>query len=370
MLLTKDNLLRFVQQQKYTTPTIVAKEFETTTTIASAALGELTNGGGLGSTHIKYGTTPYYYDLKQQDCLIEIAQKSFTDTELELFTKIKNEQIVSLNTLTIPQRAIMSKLKDIYYEIQVKGEDKTYTFLIWFLREKKTTQQQIEDAILGGKKTKTTATSSSNSSTTKSNSSNDINSNSNSNISSNNQFKQNNTHSNPFSNLYSGNNGNNSNNNSNSNNQQNNTKNQQSNNISSNVTNPSNQTNNSKSLQNNSSGNSSNNNNNKELSSSNTINMTQTNFDCDKYLYQNGYTILEKEKHELGFLYKISIQLNEFTLFMDALYTEQKKIQLKQILEFYTSSMKPKIIFHTSISKKIESTIKEFENCMIVEVKN
>ena len=356
MLLTKDNLLRFVQQQKYTTPTQVAKEFETTTTIASAALGELTNGGGLGSTHIKYGTTPYYYDLKQQDCLIEIAQKSFTGTELELFTKLKNEQIVSLNTLTIPQRAIMSKLQDIYYEIQIKGDDKTYTFLIWFLRDRKLTQQQIQDAILGGKKTKTSSTSTS--STTKSNSSNSVNpnSNSNSNISSDNQFKQNNTHSNPFSNLYSGNNGSNNSNNSNNNNQQNNTKNQQSSNVSSNESNSSNQTNNSKSLQNN--------------SSSNSNNITQTNFDCDKYLYQNGYTILEKEKHQLGFVYKISIKLNEFTLFMDALYTEQKKIQLKEILEFYTSSMKPKIIFHTNIPKKIESTIKEFENCMIVEIKN
>ncbi|MCH8519743.1 MAG: hypothetical protein LAT82_03225 [Nanoarchaeota archaeon] len=369
MLLTKDNLLRFVQQQKYTTPTTVAKEFETTTTIASAALGELTNGGGLGSTHIKYGTTPYYYDLKQKECLTEIALKSFTGTELELLTKIKNEQIVSLNTLTIPQRAILQKLQDIFYEIQVKGEDKAYTFLIWYLRDEKTTRQQIQDAIFGNKKSNSTPSSASkfnpNTNSNVTSSSTDSKKNLNNNNSNSNQNHNNannsNQNYNPFSNLYS--------NNSNSNNTVNNNPNENNKNIQNTIS----KNNNDKYINNDTSKNLENSNSSlKENSKSREqehLNLTQTNFDCDRYLYENGYTILEKEKHQLGFIYKISIQLNEFTLFIDALYTEQKKIQLKEILEFYTSSMKPKMIFHTNIPRKIENTIKEFENCMLIEIK-
>ena len=82
MLLTKDNILRFVQQHKYTTPTTVSKEFDTTTTIASAALGELADGINLQTTHIKFGTTPYYYDPKQKECLEEKSKAQHTKEKL------------------------------------------------------------------------------------------------------------------------------------------------------------------------------------------------------------------------------------------------------------------------------------------------
>ena len=365
MLLTKDNLLRFVQQHKYTTPTQVAKEFETTTTIASAALGELTNGGGLGSSHIKYGTTPYYYDMRQKECLVEIAKKTFSGTEQELFLKIQNEQIVSLNTLTIPQRAIMSKLQDIYYEIQIKKEEKTYTFLIWFLRDKDATYKQIQEALFGSSsnnnasskspssKNTTSTTEKKNSSTSSQNTLNQNNSTQstsrNSNTS-NNSSGQQTSHSNPFSNLYSSNqsqqqSSNNSNNNDNNNN-------------SSNQKSSSNQFENSNTTTL------------KNSNESSTSNIGQTNSNCDKYLYDNGFTILEKEKHSLGFLYKVTTPLNEFSLNIDALYIDQKKIQLRDIIEFYTSSMRPKMIFHSNLPKKIEQSVKEFENCIIIEIKS
>lgn len=41
MILTKDNLLRFVRGKKYLTPTHIAESFKTNTMIASAALSEL-----------------------------------------------------------------------------------------------------------------------------------------------------------------------------------------------------------------------------------------------------------------------------------------------------------------------------------------
>ena len=374
MLLTKDNLLRFVQQHKYTTPTHVAKEFETTTTIASAALGELTNGGGLGSSHIKYGTTPYYYDMRQKECLVEIAKKSFSGTEQELFLKIQNEQIVSLNTLTIPQRAILNKLQDIYYELQIKKDEKTYTFLIWFLRDKDATYKQIQEALFGNSNAnsnnnnanssksssskntasaavkKSSPTSSNQNNSNQSNSSNASNSNSNTNSYQNSQEQT--SHSNPFSNLYSSN---------------------QSQKQSPNTSNNNNNNNDINSSSQKSSPNSNQNSNKTSQSNSNETtnsNIGQTNSNCDKYLYENGFTILEKEKHSLGFLYKVTTPLNEFTLNVDALYIDQKKIQLKEIIDFYTSSMRPKMIFHSNLPKKIEQSVKEFENCILIEIKN
>ena len=60
MLLTRDNVLKFVKSQKYVTPTQVSKEFDVVTTIASAALSELVKDLSLKLTYIKFGTTPYY----------------------------------------------------------------------------------------------------------------------------------------------------------------------------------------------------------------------------------------------------------------------------------------------------------------------
>lgn len=364
MLLTKDNLLRFVKEHKYTTPTQVAKEFETTTTIASAALGELANGYDLKTTHIKFGTTPYYYDVNQLQCLEEIAQKSFSGNELQLLQKIKTEQIVSLNTLSIPERVILPKLQDIYYELKITAQDKAYTFVVWYMRDRRTTQNQIEEALFGTSKKTTKASNNSSNSSSSSTSqprtnppsssqkeqsttiNNSYTSKSQNPLSSTQKPKDNQSP-NPFSNLYSSS--------------------ANSSKTSPTSTENSNSSRNSQNQGNISSSNSTHSN--KNESKIEISNTTSTSSSCDQYLYQNGYTIIEKEKHNLGNLYKVSITINEFTLIVDCISIEHKKVQLKEILEFYTSSIRPKIIFHTQLSKKIESTLEELENCFIIQLK-
>lgn len=370
MILTKDNILRFVQQYKYTTPTTVAREFDTTTTIASAALGELADGINLETTHIKFGTTPYYYDPKQKECLEEIAQKSFSDNELELFNKIRKEQIVSLNTLTIPQRSIISKLKDIYYEIKITKDEKEYTFFIWYMRNEQETRTQIQDALFPSKNnTKNSSPLNTNNNSKQNNSTQNSTNYSNSinKGQTNNAQKQQGSSNgeenslNPFSNLYNQNSNSASNvTNSSNENEMNNTSSNYNNN------------NNSSDNRNNNNNNLSNNSSNAQSTSKQTnfVNSTQTQNSCDNYLFEQGYTIIEKEKHSLGNVYKVSIKMNEFTLVIDCLSIEQKKVQMKEILEFYTSSIRPKIIFHTTLPKKIQSTIEELENCFIIEIKS
>ncbi|MFP4401917.1 MAG: hypothetical protein ACLFPL_01685 [Candidatus Nanoarchaeia archaeon] len=360
MLLTKDNLLRFVKESKYTTPTQVAKEFETTTTIASAALGELTSDSSLLSTHLKYGSSPYYYDPQQRECLIKIAQSYFSGSELELFEKIKKEQIVSMNALTIPQRSIISKLQDIYYTIEISKQDKAYTFYIWYLRDEKTTRQQIQDAFspsnqssnapsttLPSQSEKKSGSNSNKAVSEPSNQHRAINS---SNNNSNNSTSQNQV--NPFSNLYSRqsqeshtpNNGHNSNINVRNQNTQ------EANNNKFNSSTKSNSTNSSHN----------------ELKTQS----TSTQFGADRYLYENAHTIIEKEKHQLGTKYKTSIQIQSLTLYFDCLSIEHKKVQPHEIISFYTSSLKPKIIFYTNLPKKIEQLIEELENCFLIKTQS
>ena len=309
MLLTRDNLLKFVRTQKYVTPTHVAKEFEVTTTIASAALSELVKDQSLKLTHIKYGTTPYYYDPRQKECLEEIASKTFSGNEGNLLTKLKEQQIISKNALTIPEQVIISKLQDIWYELGITHQGKEYIFYVWYMRDKNETLKQINEAIKGTSETPSPSLSKKTEKKEQKE-----------------ESKKQEKTSNPFENIYKK-----------SSSQQLTSK------------------------------------ENNEKNSSQTlveVEETDSRNKCDAYLQSHRFEIVEKEKHSLGNIYKTHLQVNGFKMAIDCLYIDQKKIQLKEIMEFYTSSMHPKYIFTIHvIPKKIEQVINELSNVYIIELK-
>ena len=144
MILTKDNLLRFVQQQRYVTPSTVAQEFDTTTMIASAALSELANEKSLLITHLKLSSSPYYYDAKQPECLQELAEKHLDGNELNVYHKLKEQQIISKGALSIPEQLAIDKIKDYAKKVELEFDGKQYTFWIWYLRDYDQTKQQIQ----------------------------------------------------------------------------------------------------------------------------------------------------------------------------------------------------------------------------------
>lgn len=145
MLLTKDNLKRFVREKRYTIPSEVASEFETSTMIASAALSELTKDSGVKVTHLKLSSSPYYYDSNQREALQELAEKHFSSTEKNLYENLKQSQIINEISLTIPQKLSMEKIKDFYEELEISNKGKDMKFFVWYLRDLKETKKQIMD---------------------------------------------------------------------------------------------------------------------------------------------------------------------------------------------------------------------------------
>lgn len=336
MLLTRDNVLKFVRQKKYVTPTHVAKEFEVVTTIASAALSELVKDLSLKLTYIKFGTTPYYYDPLQKDCLIEICEKSFSGNELNLFHKIKEQEIVSKNALTIPEQVIISKLRDIYYEISLEHNSKEYIFYIWYLRDKQETLAQIKTALKGDSKSKNSKSDTKNTSqnTEPKIEKKEI------------QNKEEKISKNPFENIYSK-----KESNSNESSIQNTTKKEVQ--IKSEVKEKQESSNSLKVAEK------------IELQTSQEVESNSV----DSYLQSHNFKILEKEKHIIGSVYKTTLQVNGFSMLIDCMHIEQKKVQLKEIMEFYTSSMHPKYILYNSLPKKIEQVLEELGNCFLVKLK-
>lgn len=308
MLLTRDNVLKYVRVQKYVTPTHVAKEFDVTTTIASAALSELVKDLSIKLTHIKFGTTPYYYDPLQKECLIEICEKTFSGNELNLFNKFKEQQILSRNSLSIPEQVILSKLQDIYYELSIENNSKEYIFYIWYLRDKNETLQQIKTAFSGNSNT----TSNQKKSPPQKEESKKKEE----------QVQTPKKASNPFENIYK--------------------------NSSQNFLEKSKEENKPEIKSEESNGN--------------------ENSSVDSYLNKHRFTIIEKEKHHLGNKYVTSLIVNSHPMLIDCLSIENKKIQLKDIMEFYTSSMRPKYILYSTLPKKIEQVLQELDNCFLIKL--
>lgn len=146
-MLTRDNLLRFVKDQKATTPTDVAKQFETSTMIASATLSELAKDKLILITHLKLSSSPYYYDPKQKEYLQELGTKHYSGYDKEIFNKIKEQQVLNVKSLNIQEALAIERIKDFAITIEIEHENQKLKFYIWYLRNIEETKKQIEDAI-------------------------------------------------------------------------------------------------------------------------------------------------------------------------------------------------------------------------------
>ena len=149
MILTKDNLLRFVVEKKFVTPTEVSETFDTSTMIASAALSELSKSKLVGITNLKLGASPYYFDINQPECLSTIGDKHLKSHEQSVFLKLKNQQIVNDGALPIPEKLAAERLKDFSVPLEIIHNDKKYKFWIWYMRDLGETRIQILDALNG-----------------------------------------------------------------------------------------------------------------------------------------------------------------------------------------------------------------------------
>lgn len=145
MILTRDNILRFVREKKYTTPTIISENFDTTTMIASAALSELAKTRELKISFLKYGGTPYYYDPKQKECLIELARLQYSNYDREIFEILLEKKILADNSLSIQQKLAIERLKDFATYIEIKSENQMMGFWIWFLLDIDKTKKELRD---------------------------------------------------------------------------------------------------------------------------------------------------------------------------------------------------------------------------------
>lgn len=149
MILTKDNILRFVKERKAVTPTMIAESFDTSTMIASAALSELAKDKLIGITEFKLSSSPYYYDLSQKEYLYELGLKHFSGYEKEVLIKLKEQEVLNLNSLSIQESLAIERIKDFAKPLEIESSGKILKFYVWYLRNLAETKKQIQDALSG-----------------------------------------------------------------------------------------------------------------------------------------------------------------------------------------------------------------------------
>ena len=151
MLLTKDNLVRFIREKKFVLPQQVSENFETTTIVASATLCELVKDNLVGITNLKLASSPYYYDKKNLSCIIEIGEKHLKSYEREVFEKAREVQVLNKSALSIQHALACERISDFLYPLEIEHNKIKYNFYIWFERDFNKTKIQILDALKGKK---------------------------------------------------------------------------------------------------------------------------------------------------------------------------------------------------------------------------
>lgn len=283
MILTKDNLLRFVREKKYTTPTKVAEAFDTSTMIASAALSEIVKDKSIALTNLKIGSTPYYYDLRQKDCLIPLGESSLSGFDKDAFLKLRESQVVNDTSLSIQVRLAMERIKDFAIPIEINYDSKEFKFWIWYMLDVTEVKKQLNEA-LKQRSQKPAQTVSE---------------------------KQVEKREEPQ----------------------------------------------------------------KQQIEQRTILKPQTiqNNESDEqqkidmYLRERGFWVESKEKQEKGYLYTAKIKVSDIDIHFDCFFFNKKPTD-SEIISFYTSSMRPKILFIRNPPKKFYILAENLDNCIVVNV--
>ena len=275
MLLTKENLLRFVRERKYTLPIDVSKNFETSTIIASAALSELVSNKIIELTYLKSGGSPFYFDKNQKDCLIQVGEKYLSSTLKPLFEKSKDKKILNENHLSIQEKMYLKELIDFIKPLEINFESKKLNFYVWFLLDLEDTKKQILSYLKGNKKQ-------------------------------NEEPKKNSVE----------------------------------------VQKPLIQ---------------------KEKEVEKKVSSKEDLFSIDDFIQKSNFEVLEKSKEDNKIKYLLKFKSNEIEIIFDGVLFD-KKITQKDIIKFYTSSQRPKILFSSSITKSLIDKFRDFENFKIVKI--
>lgn len=319
MLLTKDNLLRYVRKQKYVIPSDVSSEFETSTMIASAALSELAKEGSVKITHLKLSSSPYYYDKLQKEAIQELAEKHLSSHDLNLYKKIKESQIINIQSLPPAEKISIPKVRDFALPLEIEHDSKTLEFLVWYLRDFDETKKQILQYLKGEEPTeKKTSISKKKEKEIKEEVVTAI------------EKKEEKK-------------------------EKQESKNQPEVQISKQQSQPQNST----------------------ESATHTVpeySSPEMGFERDKveefienYLKSNYLKVEEKDKLENGYFYSAKLKINKITLHFDCKYFS-KKPQEVDIIKFYTSSMNPKIVFVENAPKKLFKLAENLENLELVNI--
>ncbi len=287
MLLTRDNLIRFLKEKGVLTPSQVSEEFKTSTIIASATLSELIKRKEAEITNLKIGSSPFYYDPLQREKLVSIGEKYFNGTEKEVFDKLIKFEIINESNLTLQERMVVKSMTDFAICIEIEFKEKTYKFWIWYLRNISETKKHILEAFKQKDKQRKVEEEKS--------------------------IK-------PQQNI---------------------------------ISNYEKQSNSYSPIK-------------RDIGESriNEINVTEK---IENFLSNLNLTVIEKTKNKDDLYYKVESKIGKIRIIFECKFFDKKIIE-KDIIDFYISSISPKIIFVKVVTKKIEKLIANFENLTLIHI--
>jgi hypothetical protein len=138
-----DKILSLIRQKGPSLPSGIYRELETNQLFASAMLGEMVSNGSLQVTHLKRGTSPYYYLEEQKDRLQEFS-KYLNDKDIIAYNFLKNKLILKDSEQSPLIRVALRAIKDYAVPIQIKYKEQSQLFWKWYLLPNSEAEEKIK----------------------------------------------------------------------------------------------------------------------------------------------------------------------------------------------------------------------------------
>jgi len=142
----KEQIISLIRQKGPSLPTGVYKELNTNTLFASAMLGELVSNGSLKVTHLKRGTSPYYYLEEQKDHLQQFSTY-LNEKDQRAYSLLKEKKVLQDSELTPLIRVSLRVIKDYAVPLTISFNNQQQTFWKWYLMSNEEAEKEIKQIL-------------------------------------------------------------------------------------------------------------------------------------------------------------------------------------------------------------------------------
>jgi len=143
---SREKVIQTIRIRGPVIPAQIAKVIGTDIMMASAILSELVSKNVLKLSHVKFGSTPFYY-LPGQESRLQDFAKNLHEKEKRAYDLLMQKKVMRDRLLEPVIRVALRSIKDFAVPLQVKINDNVEIFWKWYLLTNEEAARIIKETV-------------------------------------------------------------------------------------------------------------------------------------------------------------------------------------------------------------------------------